>query len=565
MGLLDAVAKNAGIAMRKLGVKSANEDMQKRAVVELEQHAEMYRQLLASERACYLERKEYCMVTYMFTQVMLEASYCQRDFTFLDQMPPEYRQGAVFREKLQEVIDDYFEFVCQAYRAREMTAAMALRTINELAYFQELQELIGYLTSAMEFLPTEGKAAVSVLTGCEDIEGELAQIRTMQMADLLPLLEAGLGEGIAAMEEGDYQKALAYFLFAGKDRAFFDQLKRAILYLAQEANHDELAGEIYEALTKQCYRAFGISVAQEEADEAKVSLYPSVDMLLAEAIRYAQAGAIDQYSEILVNWLAACGQRIDGEQFAVLEKTFAAFKAYEQEKIVLGYMVKNHIACTPQQNERLNFLRSLKSSPKNSAQYSTTQVVARSGEVIYDYRFLNWQSIDIRQYFDSLILERKEQIVPMVVDEWTKDVNREGICWDCEQVCQRITAEVGKQFGTAYKVMIMDSGAAAEGWTERIKGIYVSASSEAARHGEFSFLLIGEQMTWAQVHLSIVVLLAPTVDSGGAQALCQKVIAVKEKHNPRVEAFITAMKAILIAQVEAWLRETAVCERNQGV
>ncbi len=559
MGLLDSIAKNAGIAMRKLGVKSDNEEMRQRAAVELEQHTKMYQQLLESERARYLERKEYCIVTYMFTQVMLEAPYCQRDFSFLDQMPPEYRQGSVFQEKLQEVTDEYFEFVCQAYRSREITAAMALRTINELAYFQELQELISYLTSAITFLPTEGKAAASVLTECEDIDAELAQIRTMQMADLPPLLEAGLGEGITAMEAGDYRSALKYFLFAGKDKTFFDQLKRAILYLAQEAGHDEVAGEIYEALSKQCYRAFGISVVEEESGEAKVTLYPSVDMLLAEAIRYAQAGAIDQYSEILENWLGACGQRIDSEQFAVLEKTFVSFKAYEQENMVLEYMVKNHIACTPQQNERLNFLHSVSASQKSSPHYSTTQIVARSGEVIYDYRFLNWQTIDIQQYFERLILEKKEQLVPMVIDEWTKDVNRDGICWDCEQVCQIITEEVAKHFEAEYKVTIVDSGAAAEGWTERIKGIYVSAATGTTRHAEFSFLLTGEQMTQTQVNLSIFVLLAPVVASGGTAALCQKVIAVKEKHNPRVETFIAAMKAILIEQLEIWINKTAAC------
>ena len=64
--------------------------------------------------------------------------------------------------------------------------------------------------------------------------------------------------------------------------------------------------------------------------------------------------------------------------------------------------------------------------------------------------------------------------------------------------------------------------------------------------------------TYSTIHLTIMTLLAPTDSSGRTMendALCKKVIVVKEKHNPRVDTFISTMKNILVAQLESWINQ----------
>lgn len=144
----------------------------------------------------------------------------------------------------------------------------------------------------------------------------------------------------------------------------------------------------------------------------------------------------------------------------------------------------------------------------------------------------------------------------MVVDEWQKDITVQGIQWNNEQPMQMITAEVEKNFGDIYSVKVVPAGAAVDDWVDTIPSIYICMNDVNGRNAELSFLVTGEQITNSTIHLSIMVLLAPVDSTNNImdnEMLCKKVIAVKEKHNPRIDTYISTMKNTLIGQLEEWI------------
>ena len=184
---------------------------------------------------------------------------------------------------------------------------------------------------------------------------------------------------------------------------------------------------------------------------------------------------------------------------------------------------------------------------------------AKEDELLYDHRFFHWKANEIQQYFNNLSLNRKKQEFPMVMDEWQKDVSIQGLGWDGARVRQLVAQELERNFGDTYDVTMISAGAAVEDWVDVMPTIYIHAKDPTARNGELSFLVAGEQITNAAIHFTIMVLLSHADAQGKAmenEALCKKVIAVKEKHNPRMETFISTMKNILITQLENWINQS---------
>lgn len=93
-----------------------------------------------------------------------------------------------------------------------------------------------------------------------------------------------------------------------------------------------------------------------------LTLYPCIDVIIAEAIRLSRASSYDEYTEKLKNWLIYCGDRVDTDQLVLLQNVFAYLQAYELEKVVLEYVVQNNLPHTEAQSERLAFLRKQSSS-----------------------------------------------------------------------------------------------------------------------------------------------------------------------------------------------------------
>lgn len=225
---------------------------------------------------------------------------------------------------------------------------------------------------------------------------------------------------------------------------------------------------------------------------------------------------------------------------------------------LLNKMITLDLPRTPEQEKRLSFLKN--SSSIDSCQTISNVVcnaemgVANKEEVLYDHRFLAWGTSEIQGYFNSLTLNNQRHIVPIVVDEWNKDVSIVGAQWDCASIIEQVKNTLEGSFGSTLKCSIVESGASVAGWVDTIPSIYIEPT-ETARQKELSFVLTGDQLTMSQTHFTIMVLLtSASVEDihDHNQAFGVKSIAIKEKHNPRVEAYINTVKNILIEEIAAW-------------
>lgn len=554
--IANMAAKGAGISVRKARVKKEVEAQRLRAEDELQKHNAAYQKLLESERNKYLSGKEHYIVTYMFAQVMLGSNITQRNFTFLDQMPEVYRNGEEYRKNLTMVEDEYFSFLAKAFKDGEITTPSVISALKDLLYFPQLSEELKQWLAVGPFLENEREASVSVFTDCDDIDKMMQTIREYPFTDTIQTVDV-FSKGITAEEDGNYKEAIKQWLFPGYGKKELDNIKIALLHFALDEEQDAATVEIYDAYQKICRRIFGFSMVKKENQEEKVVIYPPVDMVIAEVIRHIHSGTGDQYNNTLKDWLDTCGERVEYGQLNVMQNVFSYLKAFNQEAIILEYMVKNNMARTAEQDQRLKFLRNNQGGHAMSAPtFDAVKVESDGDNLLYDHRFINWKSNEIQQYFNNLTLLRKKQTFNMVVDEWQKDITVQGIHWNNEQPMQMITAETEKNFGDIYSVKVVPAGAAVDDWVDTIPSIYIRMKDMDGRNAELSFLVTGEQITNSTVHLSIMVLLAP-VDSANNilenETLCKKVIAVKEKHNPRIDTYISTMKNTLIGQLENWI------------
>lgn len=554
-------AKGAGISVRKAKIKKEVEALRQRAQEEQPQHETRFREYLAQEREAYLAQKEYYIVSYMFAQMMLGSHMGLRDFSFFDQMPQEYRGGKLYLENLKMVEKEYYSFLASAFRDGEITAPSMIKSLKDLLYFQEIRGELEEIIAAEPFLSDERTASASIFTGCEDVDGLLQKIRELDINEAFSAI-AAFSDGVEALDAGDYKGAVKLWLFGNCQQEDFDKIKLALLHFAQDENQDEGAVELYDVYKKLCRRLFGFSQVKTVDNEEKVVLYPSVDMVIGEELRHLHSGTVDQYDETLKDWLECCGPRAEREQLDVLQNVLFHLGAFGQERIILEYMVKNNMPRTAEQEQRLKFLKGSGASGGRGGaflEYGAVNVQAKEDELLYDHRFFHWKANEIQQYFNNLSLNRKKQEFPMVMDEWQKDVSIQGLGWDGARVRQLVAQELERNFGDTYDVTMISAGAAVEDWVDVMPTIYIHAKDPTARNGELSFLVAGEQITNAAIHFTIMVLLSHADAQGKAmenEALCKKVIAVKEKHNPRMETFISTMKNILITQLENWINQS---------
>lgn len=521
-----------------------------------EEKKNRYDQILENESHQFELRRENYMLSFAFAKVLSEGHYGERDFSFLNQLPAQYRAGTLYRERVQDVMDYYLEYACGGMMDQQVSATLAICSLSNLTYFSQLVPEINLLTKQADYFKTEGDAARSVISLSEDLGAQLTSIKGFAFDDMLPFIE-GFGGGLEYGKKKEYVKCLKEWLYVDKTEEYISNLKKVILSLAMNEQSEQFDVEVYRAVKKMCLVSFGLSVVYDTPKGEALTLYPCIDVIIAEAIRLSRASSYDEYTEKLKNWLIYCGDRVDTDQLVLLQNVCAYLQAYELEKVVLEYVVQNNLPHTEAQSERLAFLRKQSSSAFGGALHSALQM-EEDGSLLYDHRFLNWSADAIQRYFDQITLENKVQTLPMVIDEWKKEINLPKITWDIDQVKSLICKSLASNFGDDYDVSVIDAGAAVEGWIDTLPTIYIHATDKSVRNSEISFMVVGDQLTKSQIHMSIMVLLAADESAGSKNFLCKKVIAVKEKHNPRMETFINMIKNILIEQLEAWINSQQI-------
>ena len=496
-----------------------------------------------------------------------------RDLSIIDNIPKDLRKTDYFIGKITEILNEYLKFCANGYRNDEISTNTVYKYLGQLHHFPELGENFETWFKNGKYFTSDEKVIRSILDVNRPITEQFQEILEKGLPDSTKTFFAVMSNAYNVMLNNEFQGeklneesanlALVNILMMSNiPISEFDELKRAILFLALDDNRDNENNEQYFALSKLAEITFG---STHSLGEQKI-VCPSADVLIATAIRYSKNGRINEFNEKLQAWFATSYLfELNEEQCQLLQKVFEELGAYSSEQILLESMMNWDVKHTIEQEKRLLFLKqNTEVISKDTSKYTPVDVtdnsfsyrnVSENSELIYDHRFLTWNVEDIDNYFKNLTLTGKTHRIAAVVDKWSKNVTMESKFWDNSEVTVALEKTIKNEFNEAYKVVSVKAGVIIDDEVDATSAVYIQPTDEA-RYQDIAFLVVGEPMTKTQLHLSIFVLVLPNEMDENNEKVSKQISSVKEKHNPKLETYVETTKNIIIEQVNKWVVST---------
>ena len=535
--------------------------------------------ILQKERTLYYQweevwvgkyRKEYYVENAL--RKFMENPIESRDLSIIDNIPKDLRKTDYFIGKITEILND-LKFCANGYRNDEISTNTVYKYLGQLHHFPELGENFETWFKNGKYFTSDEKVIRSILDVNRPITEQFQEILEKGLPDSTKTFFAVMSNAYNVMLNNEFQGeklneesanlALVNILMMSNiPISEFDELKRAILFLALDDNRDNENNEQYFALSKLAEITFG---STHSLGEQKI-VCPSADVLIATAIRYSKNGRINEFNEKLQAWFATSYLfELNEEQCQLLQKVFEELGAYSSEQILLESMMNWDVKHTIEQEKRLLFLKqNTEVISKDTSKYTPVDVtdnsfsyrnVSENSELIYDHRFLTWNVEDIDNYFKNLTLTGKTHRIAAVVDKWSKNVTMESKFWDNSEVTVALEKTIKNEFNEAYKVVSVKAGIIIDDEVDATSAVYIQPTDEA-RYQDIAFLVVGEPMTKTQLHLSIFVLVLPNEMDENNEKVSKQISSVKEKHNPKLETYVETTKNIIIEQVNKWVVST---------
>ena len=535
--------------------------------------------ILQKERTLYYQweevwvgkyRKEYYVENAL--RKFMENPIESRDLSIIDNIPKDLRKTDYFIGKITEILNEYLKFCANGYRNDEISTNTVYKYLGQLHHFPELGENFETWFKNGKYFTSDEKVIRSILDVNRPITEQFQEILEKGLPDSTKTFFAVMSNAYNVMLNNEFQGeklneesanlALVNILMMSNiPISEFDELKRAILFLALDDNRDNENNEQYFALSKLAEITFG---STHSLGEQKI-VCPSADVLIATAIRYSKNGRINEFNEKLQAWFATSYLfELNEEQCQLLQKVFEELGAYSSEQILLESMMNWDVKHTIEQEKRLLFLKqNTEVISKDTSKYTPVDVtdnsfsyrnVSENSELIYDHRFLTWNVEDIDNYFKNLTLTGKTHRIAAVVDKWSKNVTMESKFWDNSEVTVALEKTIKNEFNEAYKVVSVKAGVIIDDEVDATSAVYIQPTDEA-RYQDIAFLVVGEPMTKTQLHLSIFVLVPNEMDENN-EKVSKQISSVKEKHNPKLETYVETTKNIIIEQVNKWVVST---------
>lgn len=536
--------------------------------------------ILQKERTLYYQweevwvgkyRKEYYVENAL--RKFMENPIESRDLSIIDNIPKDLRKTDYFIGKITEILNEYLKFCANGYRNDEISTNTVYKYLGQLHHFPELGENFETWFKNGKYFTSDEKVIRSILDVNRPITEQFQEILEKGLPDSTKTFFAVMSNAYNVMLNNEFQGeklneesanlALVNILMMSNiPISEFDELKRAILFLALDDNRDNENNEQYFALSKLAEITFG---STHSLGEQKI-VCPSADVLIATVIRYSKNGRINEFNEKLQAWFATSYLfELNEEQCQLLQKVFEELGAYSSEQILLESMMNWDVKHTIEQEKRLLFLKqNTEVISKDTSKYTPVDVtdnsfsyrnVSENSELIYDHRFLTWNVEDIDNYFKNLTLTGKTHRIAAVVDKWSKNVTMESKFWDNSEVTVALEKTIKNEFNEAYKVVSVKAGVIIDDEVDATSAVYIQPTDEA-RYQDIAFLVVGEPMTKTQLHLSIFVLVLPNEMDENNEKVSKQISSVKEKHNPKLETYVETTKNIIIEQVNKWVVST---------
>lgn len=543
------------------------------------EYAEELDQLLQKERVLYPQWEEVWVGKYRQYYLenalikFLENPIDSRDFSIIDDIPKDLRKTDYFVGKVTEILYEYLEFCANGYRNNEISTNTVYKYMGQLRHFAELGEKFETWFNNEEYFESDEKVIRSVLDVNRPINEQFQEILKEGLPESAKKFLAIMSNAYEVMLNNEFKgeklneksanlALVNIFMMSDVSISSFDELKRAILFLALDDNRDNENNEQYFALSKLAEVTFGSTHSLKE----QIIVCPSVDVLIATAIRYSKNGRTEEFDEKLQTWFATSYLfDLNEEQCQLLQTVFEELGVYSSERILLEAMMNWDVKHTMEQEKRLLFLKQNATLiSKDTSKYTSVDAVDKSfsyrnvsenSELIYDHRFLTWSMGDIDNYFKSLTLTGKAHKIAAVVDKWSKNVTMESKFWNNSSVAAVLETTIKDEFNEAYKVVSVKAGVIIDDEIDATPAVYIQPTAEA-RYQDIAFLVVGEPMTKTQLHLSIFVLVLPDEQDENSEKVSKRIVSVKEKHNPKLETYVETTKSIITDQVNKWVVST---------
>ncbi len=588
MGILGDVvssaAKAAGKAMDRAEKrnKSAQDCEQwiQASIQEEKEVEECYEVFVKNRKMQFADMEESSTIQDLFKQAVSVGSI-ERDYSILDRLPEKYRKSQTFIDNLETVKTISYQQCVDAYLNYDKSVYYTMLMLKPLLYFDEIRDEIDYSLKHLPYYEQVNNDIKSVLTEYMNIGEAFEEIKNYK-ADTISFDEFNeLVDGYYSIsnlfDEGKYQDAFNIITKASFERDIFDFAKKSLLQFALLLNNESSEStKAYEQMKEVVDGLFRASrLVHREGSEYKYDFVriPVVDMIVAESIRFNHVGMIDKINDQLkdlLNDFILNRDEMDAEQFSVLQRVFAYLKAYEQEKIVLEFMVLNNIPRNEAQEKRLLFL---KNTGGMSGGFGNVNIpeeiyVDEPEKLTFDYRCISWGESQIKGYLNYFSGENRRMMLPVVVDDWNNNLEIKGIKWSLNDLLRSLNCGLKDNFGDKYQVEVVESGALAEGWIDYSDSILVKEDANFSnRYPWLQFVISAEQLTLSQISFSIFVLYHPEYDFVNDtdcvkvnSAMINKLVALKLKQNPKLNNYINVTKSVIISELEKYLNGTTISE-----
>lgn len=526
----------------------------------------------------FVAYKEECIREYRYSHFIdrafdeyFNSTVGSRSYDLISSIPEDLKQTQHYRNKLIDVMDITFSQCAKKLKEGTINVANVYRAVGDLQLFEEFKDLdLENALAHKDYFASELKAARSVLDPNAPVREQLDQILKDGAPDSLGAfveiqsqIEHAMTDKIILGKQLSDEQAdnflVMHHLFTALKTEHLDELKRAFLYLALEDDRGILNWGSNMMTAKLIRAIFGITCQDEEG---AVQLYPCVDAILADAIRKTKSGNLDEFNPVFKDWIYTAIGYIDDDQIHLVQAALNAIGAYSTEQILLQCIMDVGMPHTVEQEKRLAFLRENqnilnqdfgKYTPVAEMQPEVSSDGSQENQVlIYDHRFHSWNTNDVEKYFKGLTLAAKQHKVAAVVDKWAKTVTLQGMKWDNAVVTEIVRETVASEFGDGYSVSAVNAGVVIDDEVDTTPAVFIQASKDN-RYPDISLLVVGEPMTRTQIHLSILILAIPDLTDDSNAKLLKRIVAVKEKHNPRLDTYIETFKSIITDRLNRWI------------
>lgn len=485
-----------------------------------------------------------------------------RDYSILSRLSDSVRQSEIYKEWLINIKEDYFSSLLKLYIEKNWGYERIFSSIYDLYTIPEYKEKFSKYLKHYDYY---AKDAINSVLDENDPISELTKLANNK-DNIGEYISDELAESVFSIEDcikkGENETAIENLLLINVNEIDLCNIKKALIISAMTEGVTDQDTKKYE-IVKKIYNKTYMFIGKAN-DETFV--LNTVDEIIAETIRCSYAKIYSTVDEMLDIFIQITCKifNIQSAQYNILQKVFAYFGAYEEEKRILESMVKNHITRSSIQEERLTLLQ--KGNYKNDVLLKNDNLdknLIKDGDFIYEYRSVNWDIKRIDDFFENLSLQNRLAEYPFVVKEWNKDINMSINEINIENIGKLINDAFHDNYDNRFTVRLL-TAKTTDNYSDSTKMISIISDKDEEIKNGYSWIIYFvtiEKISNQQIAFSVYTLYFPALDVEiiddksiiEKNRICaQKIILLKEMQNPKINRNIQNINNLIIDVLEKW-------------